>query len=67
MSHQPVAGSGGGAGSTGDSLRPDQVHEMLTRHQLGKRRGRQGTGDGGSSVGENGSAAATRVWEDDRR
>jgi signal transduction histidine kinase len=65
MSHQP--GAGGADGSTGDSPRPDQVHEMLTRHQLGKRRGQQGTGDGGSSVGGNGSAAATRVWEDDRQ
>jgi signal transduction histidine kinase len=39
MSHQP-ADDGDGAGGEADPLRPYRVHELLTRHDLGKRRGR---------------------------
>jgi len=39
LSHQP-AGDGDDPGAESDPLRPYRVHELLTRHDLGKRRGR---------------------------
>jgi signal transduction histidine kinase len=39
LSHQP-AGEDGDLGGESDPLRPYRVHEFLTRHDLGKRRGR---------------------------
>ena len=39
LSHDPTAAAGG-AGDEADPLRPYHVHELLTRHALGIRRGR---------------------------
>jgi signal transduction histidine kinase len=45
LSHQP-AGDGDDLGGESDPLRPYRVHELLSRHDLGKRRGRaETTGD----------------------
>ncbi len=42
MSHQPLV-DGGEPASDSDPLRPYRVHELLTRHDQGKRRGRSET------------------------
>ena len=66
MSHHPTA-SADAAGTDADPLRPYHVHELLTRHQQGKRRGQNGSGDGGAPAGENGAGPTGPVWEDGRR
>ena len=46
MSHQPVVDRDA-VGDEADPLRPYRVHELLTRHDLGKRRGRAEQGEPG--------------------
>jgi hypothetical protein len=49
MSHQPAAVADGES-SDADPSRPARVHELLTRHDLGKRRGRGEGVDPGASA-----------------
>ncbi len=67
MSHQPAATRDGASGDA-DPLRPYHVHELLTRHQQGKRRGQKGPGEGGAPVGQDGpGTTGPGVWEDGRQ